>query len=449
MAILTDRFPSTSVFFASLAALVATVMALQAVGPAPVLALYIVPWIVVFFYHRFTWLLMLWPGFLPLLGIFPELTFRAGPITFLPLDPVYFLSLACFAFAILSQPTKLVRSLKVNPYLSFFLLMLIAYIILFTPIHGKSAIGEARKFYFYFLLPLLTVFFMKTIHDLHRILLAFLFAGICLLIIAYLRLGIGTPLRDLAHSGASLILLFMVLTILVFHLNQEVLLNRNLDLMTVGLAVPIILMTQHRTVFLASAFALSLVLWLYRHRTVILAKAATAVLVVVTALGVVMVNAPSFERYTVQKISGLINPAADRTGSWRIEGWQQQLGSLSGPSLFFGEGLGSYYSWMAGRYEVKTAPHNAFVQLVLKFGLVGLMIYVVLALRFFRTTLSARRSLPPGRMRAYVEVGLVNYGAAHAYMMGYGFELSMLIFFALAMGAATLLRSRRNITQPI
>jgi O-antigen ligase len=243
--------------------------------------------------------------------------------------------------------------------------------------------------------------------------------------------------------------LFMVLTILIFHLNKEALINRTADLTILGLSLPIILMTQHRTVLMAGALGISLLLWLYRHRAVVLVKAATAVLALLTLLGVVITAVPKFERYTTEKVSGIINPAADGTASWRIEGWQQQLARLSGTSLVFGQGLGSYYYWKDEQgYGVRVDPHNAYVQLVLKFGLLGLIVYSLIVLKFFRMTLSARKKLSLGRTRAYVEVGIVNYGAAHAYLMGYSFELSMLIFFALALGTVSLLKYSREVMQP-
>ena len=41
-------------------------------------------------------------------------------------------------------------------------------------------------------------------------------------------------------------------------------------------------------------------------------------------------------------------------------------------------------------------------------------------------------------MGAYVEMGILNFGAVHAYFMGYGINLSSLIFVALAMVAVQL-----------
>jgi hypothetical protein len=76
--------------------------------------------------------------------------------------------------------------------------------------------------------------------------------------------------------------------------------------------------------------------------------------------------------------------------------------------------------------------------MVMKFGLFGFCIYALLVGKFFLATLKARGKLSPGPRRACMEMGIVNFGAAHVYLMGYGIELSMLIFVALAMVAAQL-----------
>src|SRR5262249_57811728 len=106
----------------------------------------------------------------------------------------------------------------------------------------------------------------------------------------------------------------------------------------------------------------------------------------------------------------------------------------------FGEGFGGYYYWRDPDLgdAVTVVPHNAYVQMILKLGLFGLCIYVLLVGQFFWAALKAKSKLSPGPRRAYVEMGLLNFGAAHAYFMGYGMDMSSLIFVALAMVAAQL-----------
>ena len=43
-------------------------------------------------------------------------------------------------------------------------------------------------------------------------------------------------------------------------------------------------------------------------------------------------------------------------------------------------------------------------------------------------------------MRAYVEMGILNFAAGHAYMIAYGMDLIIVIFFGVAMSAVRLQR---------
>src|SRR5262249_31643514 len=139
------------------------------------------------------------------------------------------------------------------------------------------------------------------------------------------------------------------------------------------------------------------------------------------------------------KFAGIIDPSSDGTASWRMEGWSIQLDELTKEGrLLLGGGLGGYYSWYLNTTTFTSVPHNAYVQIVLKFGLFGLSIYGLLALEVFRKTLAVREKLRPGLMKAYVEIGILTFGAAHAFMLGYGFHPIMLIFFAVATSAASL-----------
>ena len=121
--------------------------------------------------------------------------------------------------------------------------------------------------------------------------------------------------------------------------------------------------------------------------------------------------------------------------------WEHELNKILETKPLFGEGLGGYYTWdAAGKPQMGVSPHNAYVQMIMKFGLIGLTVYGLVVYEFFRKTLYVRKQLPQGPMRAYVEMGILNVGAAHAYMMAYGMDLIILIFFGVALSAMRLQR---------
>jgi O-antigen ligase len=135
----------------------------------------------------------------------------------------------------------------------------------------------------------------------------------------------------------------------------------------------------------------------------------------------------------MEKFSGIMDPSSDRTASWRIRGWEAQWATVK-KNLLFGEGVGNYYG---GLFKMGN-PHNAYIQMMLKFGLLGVILYSLLVIQFFRKTLRVRRTLRAGPMKAYIEMGILTFGATHGYMFGYGIHPFALVFFGVGICAASL-----------
>jgi O-antigen ligase len=195
-------------------------------------------------------------------------------------------------------------------------------------------------------------------------------------------------------------------------------------------------MAQHRSVYLGGALGLCLLGFIYRNRIGFLLKMVMFSVVMLAVVALVILNVPKLEQRLTKAFLGVINPHADETASWRMKGWDQQLTRVIKTNLLFGEGLGSYYNRQdKGETNKWANPHNAYIQMTMKFGLFGLLAYGLLVYEFFSITLAARKRLSPGPLRAYVEVSIVNFGAVHAYMMAYPIPPIALIFYALGMAA--------------
>lgn len=393
------------------------------------------PWLIVLFHYYPFLLVLLWLTLLFFTMFSPGAGLYLHDISFLPLDPAYFFSIVCLIAYAATRKNVFMKTLKENPFLCIFMSVVILYVILGTPVWGQRAIGEARKFYFYFLFPLLTAFSMQTYQDLRRLLSAVFFVAIGITVIGLLYLIRGLWFGHGLPADAVQILLCAVFAILVSHINGMVVTNRILDSAMLLLFLSLIIKAGHRSVFLESALGLCIFGIIYRNRIVFLSKSVVMLVVV----GLMISSVPGLEQWFTKSISGIVSPASDQTASWRMRGWQDQWERIVRTNLLFGEGLGSYYSWKdkeTGAHVKGIQPHNAYIQILMKFGLVGLLVYGLLVYKFFRHTLAVRKRLPPGPLRAYVEMGIVNFGAAHAYMMGYGFSLIIFVFYALGMGAA-------------
>src|SRR6266545_556228 len=110
---------------------------------------------------------------------FPFYPFRFAGITFLPLDLVYFVMILKIGRYALKHPRSMAKLLRENFFLTAFLAMVAVYIALGTPVHGQSAIGEARKDYFFFFIPLIASLSIKQPEDLRRFVFAIIFSATC------------------------------------------------------------------------------------------------------------------------------------------------------------------------------------------------------------------------------------------------------------------------------
>jgi len=89
-----------------------------------------------------------------------------------------------------------------------------------------------------------------------------------------------------------------------------------------------------------------------------------------------------------KQLLGLINPAQDVTGSWRLYSFQWEMERIfSNPFwVLIGQGFGGYYEWFFGYFGVdaiRTAPHNQYIQIWSKMGFLGLSFYLGLLISFF------------------------------------------------------------------
>jgi len=369
-----------------------------------------------------------------------------GGFDLVPSDPVIFFAVTYLVITVLRYPKRVMGVCKENIFLTVFLALVALYVVIYTPIYGQSAIGEARKTYSFLLFPILASLVIKTGEDLRRF---FQVTILATAVVAIVTLGLaatqGNIIKVVGAEGAIMIAL-AAFAMLIHRFNRVVVFHPMVDRLLLCLFSALAIGLGHRTVWLAIGFGLMLVFWLYRVRRSLVIKSALVALWLLMAGGAALFYFPTVAAKLGAGFAGIISPSADSTASWRIEGWTDQLEGLQRSGrLLVGNGLGSYYRWQYGTNTVTVAPHNVYVQLMLKFGLVGLIIYALLALKFFRTSLTVRKTLDPGPTRAYIETGIVTFGAAHAYMSGYDFQLIMFIYFAVATSAAKLLqREARN-----
>ena len=232
--------------------------------------------------------------------------------------------------------------------------------------------------------------------------------------------------------------LFALFSVLIFHANGLVLISRAVDAVTFVLFLSVLAIARSRNVFLAAGLGMLCLYVLRRDKGVFLLKTAVLATVLAAAVWVAFESAPSLTGEFMKPLAGLLHPYSDQNATWRMEGWRKRLAPLSDSELLFGTGLGNYSTWYYGNEEIKVPAHNVYVEIVLKLGVLGLVIYALLVFSFLRRMLHVRNKLPKGLVRACVEAGVVNFVAAHASMTAYDFSLIILVFYGLGIAAAGL-----------
>lgn len=364
--------------------------------------------------------------------------FKVAGIRIWPLDLVYFCMIVSIGNYALRHPRSMGRLLRENAFLAAFLAMIIAYVIIFTPIYGQSAIGEARKFYFMFLFPLQALISIKRTEDLRRLFEVLVFTAGCIAVVALVGVAFHGSIVRVLNAEATFAVALLAIAIMIHRIYSMVVVTPVVDKALLGLFFIIVLGSGQRSASLALALGLMLTFSYYIRRPVLVSKMVMLAIVISMGFTTALMIFPRSGSRLVEKLVGIVDPYSDPTASWRIQSWQAQWNKVQ-ENFYVGAGLGSYYSVkLRGKWEMDVIPHNAYIQMMLKFGLFGLIIYVLLAVQFFRKTLSIRRQLPSGPMRAYVEMGILTFGATHGYILGYGIEPISLIFFAIGLAATSL-----------
>jgi len=402
-------------------------------------ALSLVPCFAMLFYQRPLWLLCLFPIFNAVDVFLADYTVKVGGSLLMPMDPIYFFTILHLGLCALRQPRKMTRLLKENKFLIIFLAVVAVSVVLYTPAYGlQRTVGEARKVYFMFLIPLLALVAIKRTEDLRRFVLVLVWVATSIAIFGLGRTAMQGSIVLKLNSGGTVTLALVAFLMLVHRIYRMTIISPLVDKLLLFVFAVMVIVSGQRSVWLAVGFGLILMFWFYRRRSTVVARTIMIAAFGVFGLSAGMSTFPEAGSRLLDKFGGIVNPSADPNASWRMNRWQYQRDRLlKHGKLWFGEGIGDYER-DPRTGEITASPHNAYMHTVLKLGLFGLIIYGLLAFQFFRKTLAIRKKLRPGPMRAYIEAGILTFGAMHAYVLGYSFMPIMLMFFAVAVCAVKL-----------
>jgi O-antigen ligase len=312
---------------------------------------------------------------------------------------IYLNDIAMLSLSIYIMLTVLVEQinlskLNINKYIVLFLLWGLMALLRGFPHYGHSAFGEARWYVLPIIYYLSFVIMFKGKDEVWIFLKAIIVIAIITILVNILdyyvlgglseRLAISRDFRvnwRFISSHQALILAQLLISLLMLSSVGEVKILYTFALTLV--VTPIILITQHRSVWIATVFGI----FYFVLIKVFWPRQTTANFFLLTILGIIislgciifLANINTMDWSFIENIelalSFLRDPMDDPTGGWRLIAWEQELeNALNHP--FFGSGFGGYSYWFDGNNWLQVPVHNGYLMFFSKLGLVGLLIFM-------------------------------------------------------------------------
>ena len=153
----------------------------------------------------------------------------------------------------------------------------------------------------------------------------------------------------------------------------------------------------------------------------------------------------SLTRYLSERLVAFTNPKADSTSFWRLAVWDASLNDFINSPLF-GKGFGGYWHTFVPELNnvVSFSPHNLYIQTLVKIGLVGLFLYLIIVFKFYKK-LRTNLVLLKDRIKDAVSVtdvpiiifSIVVLISSHIYYLVYSLDYFSMLYIGL--GAASIL----------
>jgi len=269
------------------------------------------------------------------------------------------------------------------------------------PRYGYRAVGEAR---WYVIMPILCYYFVlmnfkskRQIRDLVQTGLWLLLFALAFRFVDYYLLGgmgrlewwaLEDPRARFRFIGANtnLLVAWALILLILFYVFGAIKKSQFLFYAGFGLLSTVIIVPQTRSVWLAAAVGIAIVMTFigshFARRGLPLQGVFLAHIVLLIAILLPLVASlvgGELVNKIIQSASFIKNPTNDPTGYWRLLGWQQELEKAM-QQPFLGQGLGGYSEWFDGQTWQQVAVHNGYIMHFSKFGISGLaVLFVALA----------------------------------------------------------------------
>lgn len=200
---------------------------------------------------------------------------------------------------------------------------------------------------------------------------------------------------------------------------------------------------SHRSVWLAAITMLGILFYINELKVGKLIKVIPLILVI-SAVVFSIINKTGLNptKYVEERGSAFVNPEADQTSYWRLIMWSLQIEKFIN-SPIIGEGFGGYWTVVLPDGQiVNVSPHSYYVQTLVKVGLIGMALYLLIVFKLFSRL---KQFLKIAKKKNNPEMPLIILGfcvliTMHIYYIVYSLEYYSLFYIGLA--AAVILDKR-------
>ncbi len=305
-------------------------------------------------------------------------------------------------------------------------------------LYGISAPGEFRFRYLILVIPFYVALYFSSEYERKKLVKFLLFASLifpflCLPFIGFLKGWVfGANENRLFPADISLGIMYAFL-LLFFAMRANYLQWKKILLWLIAIPVFVVLLVDgHRSVWLASGVIIITLIALSEMKVTkylwMLIPLFLFVIFIASQLGI------SIFDFIAERTVAFFNPEDDPTATWRLAIWAVQLEKfLSFP--FLGEGFGGYWKIYIPELgqELDVSPHSLYVQTLVKTGVIGLGLYLVLVWKSLKQMFDWRKIqdyvLHPEY--ALVLVGIITIFAGHSYFIAYAFDYYTMFYAGL------------------
>lgn len=358
-----------------------------------------------------------------------------------------FLKLRPFAKSTSAQGYETGRCyLGIGKYVIMFSLWLMVEIVRNIRPYGLSAPGEFRSHYLILALPLyIAVFFDSTdkrVNLYKIIILTGLYLPLLLIpLIGELKGWSIGPANRFFHAFISLGILYGIFASAMATKYGFIKVPKMLFWLMSAAAALIIILDSHRSVWFTAAIIFFLMVWFKEVKprkfwgNSLFYAAFVLCIVLPTSAVITSVMEKGLIEFVAERSGDIfkIDESYNTTTAWRVAKWKVQMQRFSA-SPFTGLGFGGYWGVSGPEDDVGVSPHNLYVQILVKLGVIGLVLYLLIIaciLRNIKKGIKVLREQNDPEIAILIS-GIIVLLASHAFYIVYSLEDYSWIFIGLS-----------------